>query len=149
MLSSTLFSQTDCKRSSSNGSIFTVAPQCPETSRPARARNVSELPPNSHTIAHGHGRVRAFYLRCRGPAPGVRLALMDTQFTPYDDEPRTGSSSRRSGGPPRKIIGGGGLDSPGHGDDFPRFTRKGAAFTAFVIIAVLAIMLAVALFLTR
>src|SRR6202522_2107599 len=51
MLSSTLFSQTDCQRSSSNGSIFTVAPQCPETSRHARARNVSELPRNSHTIA--------------------------------------------------------------------------------------------------
>jgi hypothetical protein len=41
------------------------------------------------------------------------------------------------------------LDSPGHGDDSPRFTRKGAAFTAFVIVAVLAIMLAVALLLNR
>jgi hypothetical protein len=74
---------------------------------------------------------------------------MDTQFTPYDDEPRTRSSSRRSGGPPRKIIGVGVLDSPAHGDDSPRFTRKGAAFTAFVIVAVLATMLAVALFLNR
>jgi hypothetical protein len=74
---------------------------------------------------------------------------VDSQFTPYDDEPRTKSSSRRSGGPPRKIVGVGVLDSPGHGDDSHRFNRKGVAFTAFVIVVVVAIMLAVGLFLNR
>jgi hypothetical protein len=74
---------------------------------------------------------------------------MMAQFTPYDDEPRTKSSSRLSGGPPRKIVGVGVLDSPGHGDDSSRFNRRGVIFTAFVILAVVAIMLAVAISLNR
>jgi hypothetical protein len=69
------------------------------------------------------------------------------EFAEYEDEPQTQSSSHRSGGPPRKHTGAGVLDPDDDTSAPPRPTRIG--FTAFLIIAVLAIMILLLLFLNR
>jgi hypothetical protein len=69
------------------------------------------------------------------------------ELTEYDDEPQTRSSSRRSGGPPRKYTGAAVLDP---NEDLSAPARPPSTrFTAFLIVAVLAIMVLTVLFLNR
>jgi hypothetical protein len=72
---------------------------------------------------------------------------MPPEFTEYDDEPQTRSSSRRSGSPPRKHTSAGVLDP---NEDIPAPARlPSTTFTAFLIVAVLAVMVLTVLFLNR
>jgi hypothetical protein len=72
---------------------------------------------------------------------------MPHEFAEDEDEPQTQSSSRHAGGPPRKHVGAGVLDAD---DDISaRSQPAGMGFTAFLIIAILAIMITIVIFLSR
>jgi hypothetical protein len=72
---------------------------------------------------------------------------MSHDFAENDPEPLTQSSSSRSGGPPRKHTAAGVLDPRDEPATSARPPRT--AFTAFVIVTVLAVMALIVFFLNR
>jgi len=74
---------------------------------------------------------------------------MPHEFSENDAPPQTRSSSGRSGGPPHKHTGIGVLDSPDYDNSSSLPQRWSIRFTALFIVAVVAVMLLVALFLNR